>query len=94
MKLRFATRSGVFLEEILLDGFVVFGLSLGKGFLTESPTLMTLSFCILMSLNVTFANIWGIMLKEWKGCSKKTIFVLVTGIAVLIISSFLPELLK
>ena len=44
-----------------------FGLSLGKGFLTESPTLMTLSFCILMALNVTFANVWSIILKEWKG---------------------------
>ena len=71
-----------------------FGLSLGKGFLTESPTLMTLSFCILMSLNVTFANIWGIILKEWKGCSKKTIAVLILGICILVVSSFLPELLK
>ncbi len=71
-----------------------FGLSLGKGFLTESPTMMTLSFCILMALNVTFANVWGIILKEWKGCSKKTIVVLVLGIVVLVLSSFLPELLK
>ena len=71
-----------------------FGLSLGKGFLTESPTMMTLSFCILMALNVTFANVWGIILKEWKGCSKKTIAVLVLGICVLVLSSFLPELLK
>ena len=71
-----------------------FGLSLGKGFLTESPTMMTLSFCILMALNVIFANIWGLILKEWKGCSKKTIVVLVLGILVLAASSFLPELLK
>lgn len=71
-----------------------FGLSLGKGFLTESPTLMTLSFCILMALNVTFSNVWGIILKEWKGCSKKTIAVLLVGIIVLIISTFVPELLK
>lgn len=71
-----------------------FGLSLGKGFLTESPTLMTLSFCILMALNVTFSNVWGIILKEWKGCSKKTIAVLVTGICILVLSSFLPEILK
>jgi L-rhamnose-H+ transport protein len=71
-----------------------FGLSLGKGFLTESPTLMTLSFCVLMALNVTFANIWGIILKEWKGCSKRTIAVLVLGLCILVLSSFLPELLK
>mgnify|MGYP003053413182 CR=1 FL=1 len=70
-----------------------FGLSLGKGFLTESPTLMTLSFCILMALNVVFSNVWGIILKEWKGCSKKTIAVLIVGIIVLIISSFLPQLI-
>lgn len=70
-----------------------FGLSLGKGFLTESPALMTLSFCILMALNVVFSNIWGIILKEWKGCSPKTIVVLVIGIIVLIISSFLPQLI-
>lgn len=70
-----------------------FGLSLGKGFLTESPTLMTLSFCILMALNVVFSNVWGIILKEWKGCSSKTIAVLIVGIIVLIISSFLPQLI-
>ena len=45
-----------------------FGLSLGKGFLTESATLLTFSWCILMALNVTFSNVWGIILKEWKGC--------------------------
>ncbi|MBQ8471542.1 MAG: rhamnose/proton symporter RhaT, partial [Alistipes sp.] len=71
-----------------------FGLSLGKGFLTESPTLTTFAFCILMALNVTFSNVWGILLKEWKGCSKKTIAVLVVGIVVLIASTFIPELLK
>ena len=71
-----------------------FGLSLGKGFLTGSPTLTTFAFCILMALNVVFSNVWGIILKEWKGCSKKTITVLVIGIIVLIISTFVPELLK
>lgn len=71
-----------------------FGLSLGKGFLTDSPALTTFAFCILMALNVTFSNVWGILLKEWKGCSQKTIVVLITGIVVLIISTFIPELLK
>lgn len=70
-----------------------FGLSLGKGFLTESPTLMTLAFCILMALNVTFSNVWGIILKEWKGCSKKTIAVLVVGLIILVFSTFLPQLI-
>ena len=71
-----------------------FGLSLGKGFLVDSASLTAFSWCILMALNVTFSNVWGIILKEWKGCSKKTVAVLVCGLAVLIISSFLPELLK
>ena len=71
-----------------------FGLSLGKGFLTSSPALLTFSWCILMSLNVTFSNVWGIILKEWKGCSGKTIVTLLIGLVVLIVSSFLPELLK
>ena len=71
-----------------------FGLSLGKGFLTSSPALLTFSWCILMALNVVFSNVWGIILKEWKGCSKKTIAVLVAGIAILVLSSFLPEILK
>ena len=70
-----------------------FGLSLGKGFLTSSETLTTLAFCILMALNVVFSNVWGIILKEWKGCSPKTIAVLIVGIVVLIISSFLPQLI-
>jgi len=71
-----------------------FGLSLGKGFLTDSPTLTTFAFCILMALNVVFSNVWGIILKEWKGVSQKTIVVLIIGIIVLIISTFVPELLK
>lgn len=70
-----------------------FGLSLGKGFLTDFPVLITFSWCILMSLNVVFSNVWGILLKEWKGVSRKTIAVLVCGIVVLIISTFLPQIL-
>ena len=70
-----------------------FGLSLGKGFLTEAPVLLAFSWCILQSLNVTFSNVWGIILKEWKGCTNRTITVLVIGLVVLIVSSFLPQLL-
>ena len=71
-----------------------FGLSLGRSFFESGSAMNTLAFCILMALNVTFSNVWGIILKEWKGCSRKTIVVLVSGILVLIFSSFLPELLK
>lgn len=70
-----------------------FGLSLAKGFLAGSPTLMTLSFCILMALNVVFSNVWGIILKEWKGCSRATIATLVAGIIILIVSCFIPQLI-
>lgn len=70
-----------------------FGLSLGKGFLTEYPVLITFSWCILMSLNVVFSNVWGVILKEWKGVPRKAIAVLVTGIIVLIVSTFLPQLI-
>ena len=70
-----------------------FGLSIGKGYLVESPTLMTLSFCILMALNVVFSNVWGIILKEWKGCPPRTIAVLIVGIIVLVISCFLPQII-
>lgn len=70
-----------------------FGLSLGKGFLTDYPVLITFSWCILMALNVTFSNVWGIILKEWKGLNARTITVLVCGLAVLVFSTFLPQLL-
>lgn len=70
-----------------------FGLALGKGFLVGSATLLTFSWCILMSLNVTFSNVWGIILKEWKGTTAKTKTVLVIGLVVLIVSSFLPQLI-
>ena len=71
-----------------------FGLSLGKGFLEgRSAVLLTFSWCILMALNVTFSNVWGIILKEWKGVSRKTVCVLVIGLIVLVFSCFLPQLL-
>lgn len=45
-----------------------------------------------MALNVTFSNVWGIILKEWKGVSVKTITVLVCGLLVLIFSLVFPNL--
>lgn len=70
-----------------------FGLALAKGFLLDSPTLLTFAWCILMALNVVFSNLWGIILKEWKGCSRKTLIVLTIGLVILIISTFLPQIL-
>lgn len=71
-----------------------FGLSLGKGFLGGSAVLLTFSWCILMSLDIVFSNVWGIILKEWKGLSFKTIAVLLAGLAILVFSTFLPQLLE
>jgi len=71
-----------------------FGLSVGKSFLQDNPVMLAFSWSILMALNVTFSNFWGIVLKEWKGVSNKTIVVLVVGLAILIFSVFIGEILK
>ncbi len=63
-----------------------FGLEMGKSFLADSPILLAFSWSILMSLNVTFSNFWGIILKEWKGANNSTILVLVLGLVVLVSS--------
>jgi L-rhamnose-H+ transport protein len=70
-----------------------FGLALGKSFLTEGSVMMAFSWSILMSLNVTFSNVWGILLKEWKGAGSKTVTVLVLGMIILIASLFIPNLM-
>ena len=36
---------------------------------------------------------YNIAFREWKGCSKKTIAVLVCGLVVLVFSTFLPQLM-
>jgi len=71
-----------------------FGLEVGKSFLTGSPLLLTFSWTILMSLNVIFSNVWGIILKEWKGAGRLTIFVLIAGLLILIFSVIFPQLIK
>lgn len=63
-----------------------FGLETGKSFLGGSPVLLAFSWSILMSLNVVFSNVWGIILKEWRGCGKKAAAVLVAGLLLLIAS--------
>jgi L-rhamnose-H+ transport protein len=47
---------------------------------------------ILMALNIAISNIWGILLNEWKGVKRKTIIVLVIGILILILSTFVVKL--
>ena len=89
----FSVKSGQLVNNLLfcaLAGVLwysqFFGLEMGKSFLTESPVLLAFSWSILMSLNVTFSNVWGILLKEWKGVSNSTIGVLILGLIVLISS--------
>lgn len=63
-----------------------FALGMGQSFFTPESVIMAFSWSILMSLNVTFSNVWGILLKEWKGAGKTTVSVLITGMAILIFS--------
>jgi len=57
------------------------------------PTAMVaFAWSILMSMNIAFSNIWGIILKEWKGADRKTVTVLVVGIFVLVLSTFVIKL--
>jgi L-rhamnose-H+ transport protein len=93
--------SGILINNLLfcaLAGLLwysqFFGLELGKSFLTGSPVLLAFSWSILMSLNVLFSNLWGIILKEWKGAGRKTMIVLVAGLLILIISIVFPQLMK
>lgn len=69
-----------------------FGLGMGKEFFVDSPVMLALSWSILMSLNVIFSNMWGIVLKEWKGSSRQTILVLTIGMCILIFSLLFPNL--
>ncbi len=71
-----------------------FGLGVGQSFFEPDSVMMAFSWSILMSLNVLFSNVWGIILKEWKGSGQKTITVLIIGLIILIISITLPQVLK
>jgi len=68
-----------------------FGLGAGQSFFEPGSVMMAFSWSILMSLNVLFSNVWGILLKEWKGAGQKTVLVLVSGLLILIISIIFPQ---
>ncbi|MFR9165453.1 MAG: L-rhamnose/proton symporter RhaT [Dysgonomonas sp.] len=71
-----------------------FGLGVGQSFFEPGSVIMAFSWSILMSLNVLFSNVWGIILKEWKGAGQKTMVVLIIGLLILIISIIFPQLMK
>lgn len=71
-----------------------FGLGLGKSFFAPDSVVMSFSWCILMALNVLFSNVWGILLKEWKGCNARTAIVLAVGLLILVFSLIFPNIDK
>lgn len=71
-----------------------FGLGVGQSYFEPGSVIMAFSWSILMSLNVLFSNLWGIILKEWKGAGQKTVTVLIVGLLLLIISIIFPQLVK
>jgi L-rhamnose-H+ transport protein len=95
----FAVPRGILLNNVLfcaLAGVLwysqFFGLGMGKDYFADSPVMLAFSWSILMSLNVIFSNVWGIILKEWKGTGRKTVYVLIAGMALLIFSLLFPNL--
>ncbi len=68
--------------------FHFFGM--GKSLL--DGTMAAMAWSILMALNISFSNIWGIFLKEWKGVKARTMIVLIIGIIILIASTFVVSL--
>ena len=97
----FSVPAGVWVNNVLfcaLAGVLwysqFFGLGMGKSFFAEAPLMLAFSWSILMSLNVLFSNLWGILLHEWRGVDRRTAAVLVTGLLILIFSTVYPQLVK
>lgn len=93
----FSVSGNIFMNNVLLcllGGtlwfFQFFFYGMGKSMLPESMQIF--SWTILMALNIALSNIWGIIIHEWKGTSNKTRVVLVIGILVLILSTFVIKL--
>lgn len=93
----FSVPAPVFFNNIaftFLAGFLWFlqfhFYGMGKSQLPEQMTVFAWS--ILMALNIAFSNIWGLLLKEWKGVGNKTLVILLVGIVILILSTFVVNL--
>lgn len=89
---------GVLLNNVLfcaLAGLLwysqFFGLGIGQSYFEKGSVIFLFSWSILMSLNVIFSNLWGILLKEWKGAGTTTIIVLAIGLLILIVSIVFPQ---
>jgi len=44
------------------------------------------SWTILMALIIAFSNMWGLIFREWKGVSRRTIRIIIVGICVVVLS--------
>jgi len=64
----------------------------GMGKSQVPASMEAFSWSILMAMNIVVSNIWGLILNEWKGVSRKTIVVLIIGIIILILSTFVINL--
>jgi L-rhamnose-H+ transport protein len=65
---------------------------MGMGESLLPAAMVAFAWSILMSMNIAFSNIWGIILKEWKGSDRKTVTLLILGILVLVLSTFVIKL--
>jgi L-rhamnose-H+ transport protein len=93
----FSVSSSVLMNNLFftfLAGFLWFlqfhFFGMGSSKLPEGMAVF--GWSILMALNIAISNIWGILLNEWKGVKKMTIIVLITGILILILSTFVVKL--
>lgn len=64
----------------------------GMGKSQIPPAMEAFSWSILMAMNITMSNIWGLVLNEWKGVNRRTVVILIIGIIVLILSTFVINL--
>jgi L-rhamnose-H+ transport protein len=93
----FSVTSGVFVNNLIFSAIggtlwylQFFFMGMGESLLPA--VMVAFAWSILMSMNIAFSNIWGIILKEWKGSDSKTIAFLVTGILILVLSTFVIKL--
>ena len=86
----------VFLSNIFFTFFAGFLWFLqvqfyGMGYSKLPPGMAVFGWSILMALNIAISNIWGILLNEWKGVRRQTMLILVIGILILILSTFIVK---
>jgi L-rhamnose-H+ transport protein len=93
----YSVTGSIFLNNLFftfLAGFLWFlqfhFFGMGSSKLPEGMAVF--GWSILMALNIAISNIWGILLSEWKGVRRKTVTVLIIGIVILILSTFVVKL--